>query len=60
MTGTVREKYTKLIAEGLTPIPRWGTPEDVGLAVLSIAEDRFPFSTGQVFDVDGGFHLRML
>src|SRR5947208_10009859 len=30
MTGAVKEKYDKLIAEGLTPIPRWGTPEDVG------------------------------
>ena len=56
----VREKYDKLIAEGLTPIRRWGTPEDVGRAVAAIAEDRFPFSTGEVINVDGGFHLRRL
>jgi len=61
MTGGVREKYDRLILEeGLTPIRRWGRPEDVGRAVRAIAEDRFPFSTGAVFDVDGGFHLRRL
>jgi NAD(P)-dependent dehydrogenase (short-subunit alcohol dehydrogenase family) len=61
MTGGVKEKYDRLILEdGLTPIKRWGTPEDVGRAVRAIAEGRFPFSTGAVFDVDGGFHLRRL
>jgi 3-oxoacyl-[acyl-carrier protein] reductase len=60
MTGPVKAKYDKLIAEGLTPIQRWGSPEDIGLAVLAIAEDRFPFSTGEVINVDGGFHLRRL
>lgn len=60
MTGPVREKYDKLIAEGLTPIRRWGTPEDVGRAVAAIAQDLLPFSTGEVLNVDGGFHLRRL
>lgn len=61
MTGGVKEKYDRLILEeGLTPIRRWGRPEDVARAVRAIAEDRFPFSTGAVFDVDGGFHLRRL
>jgi NAD(P)-dependent dehydrogenase (short-subunit alcohol dehydrogenase family) len=61
MTGAVKEKYDKLILEdGITPIRRWGLPEDVGLAVRAIAEDRFPFTTGTAFDVDGGFHLRRL
>lgn len=61
MTGGVKEKYDKLIIEqGITPIRRWGTPEDIGRAVRAIAEDRFPFSTGAVFDVDGGFHLHRL
>jgi 3-oxoacyl-[acyl-carrier protein] reductase len=61
MTGGVKEKYDRLILEqGITPIRRWGTPEDVGRAVRAIMEDRFPFSTGAVFDVDGGFHLHRL
>jgi 3-oxoacyl-[acyl-carrier protein] reductase len=61
MTSGVTAKYDKLILEqGVTPLRRWGQPEDVGRAVRAIAEDRFPFSTGAVFDVDGGFHLRRL
>jgi 3-oxoacyl-[acyl-carrier protein] reductase len=63
MTGGVKEKYDKLIItdeRGITPIRRWGKPEDIGRAVRAIAEDRFPFSTGACFDVDGGFHLQRL
>jgi len=60
MTGSVKEKYDKLISEGLTPIQRWGRPEDVGKAVAAIAQDLLPFSTGEVINVDGGFHVRRL
>ena len=60
MTDAVKEKYDKLIAEGLTPIRRWGVTEDIGRAVAAIASDAFPFSTGEVINVDGGFHLRRL
>lgn len=61
MTGKVTEKYDRLIhEEGLTPIARWGTPDDVGRAVVAVATDLLPFSTGSVIDVDGGFHLRTL
>jgi 3-oxoacyl-[acyl-carrier protein] reductase len=60
MTAKVKEKYDQMIAGGLTPIQRWGTPEDVGRAVAAIAEERFPFSTGEVINVDGGFHLHRL
>jgi 3-oxoacyl-[acyl-carrier protein] reductase len=60
MTAPVKEKYDKLIAEGLTPTKRWGTPEDIGKAVAAVAKGLFPFSTGQVFNLDGGFHLRRL
>ncbi len=60
MTAGVTEKYDKQIADGLTPISRWGTPEDVARAVAAIASGSFPFSTGEVINVDGGFHLRRL
>ncbi|HET6976433.1 MAG TPA: 3-ketoacyl-ACP reductase [Pyrinomonadaceae bacterium] len=60
MTANVKEKYDKQIADGLTPIQRWGNPEDVGRAVAAIAAGSFPFSTGEVINVDGGFHLRRL
>jgi NAD(P)-dependent dehydrogenase (short-subunit alcohol dehydrogenase family) len=60
MTRAVKEKYDRLIAEGLTPIRRWGTPDDVAKAIGAIAEGRLDFSTGSVINVDGGFHLRRL
>jgi NAD(P)-dependent dehydrogenase (short-subunit alcohol dehydrogenase family) len=60
MTGTVKGKYDQMIADGLTPIQRWGQPDDVAKAVVAIAEGLFSFSTGEVFNVDGGFHLRRL
>jgi NAD(P)-dependent dehydrogenase (short-subunit alcohol dehydrogenase family) len=60
MTAAVKEQYERRISEGLTPIRRWGTPEDVGRAVGAIASERFPFSTGEVINVDGGFHLDRL
>lgn len=60
MTAGVKEKYDALISKGLSPIARWGTPEDIGKAVVAIASRAFPFSTGEVFNVDGGFHIRTL
>jgi NAD(P)-dependent dehydrogenase (short-subunit alcohol dehydrogenase family) len=60
MTRVVKEKYDKLIAEGLTPIRRWGQPTDLAKVVGAIAEGRLDFSTGTVINVDGGFHLRRL
>ncbi len=60
MTAGVKEKYDRLIAGGLTPIARWGQPNDVARAVTAIAQGLLPFSTGEVINVDGGFHLRQL
>lgn len=61
MTSTVKEKYDrKIYKDGITPIRRWGQPEDVGKAVLAIAEEMFPFSTGEIINVDGGFHIARL
>lgn len=60
MTAPVREKYDRLIAEGFTPIRRWGQSSDVGKAVVAIVQNLLPFSTGEVINVDGGFHLRRL
>jgi NAD(P)-dependent dehydrogenase (short-subunit alcohol dehydrogenase family) len=60
MTAVVKEKYDRLIAGGLLPLPRWGVPGDIGRATAAIVQGYFPYSTGQVFDVDGGFHLERL
>jgi len=60
MTEGVKEKYDRLFAEGLAPINRWGAPADIGKAVVAIANGHFPYSTGQVFNVDGGFHIHRI
>lgn len=60
MTANVKEKYDRMIEEGLTPITRWGQAEDVGRAVAAITAGYLRFSTGEVINVDGGFHLRRL
>jgi NAD(P)-dependent dehydrogenase (short-subunit alcohol dehydrogenase family) len=60
MTGPVREKYDRLIAEGLTPVRRWGSPADVARAVVAVTRGLLSFSTGEVINVDGGFHLQRL
>jgi NAD(P)-dependent dehydrogenase (short-subunit alcohol dehydrogenase family) len=60
MTAGVKDKYDAMIADGGVPQRRWGTPEDVGLAVSALVQGRFPFSTGDVLNVDGGLHLERL
>ncbi len=60
MTTGVKEKYDKLLAEGIVPMKRWGEPSDTGLAVKAVLDGHYPFSTGDVINVDGGFHLRRL
>jgi NAD(P)-dependent dehydrogenase (short-subunit alcohol dehydrogenase family) len=60
MTAGVKEKYDRMIADGLTLQPRWGQPEDVGRAVAVLARGEFPYSTGQVINVDGGMLIGRL
>ncbi len=60
MTSGVKEKYDKLIGEGLTLEKRWGTPEDIGKIVSALAKGDIPYSTGQVIHADGGMGVRRL
>lgn len=60
MTAPSKPKYDALIKEGGLPISRWGLPEDVGKAIVAIASGFLPYSTGEVINVDGGYHLRRL
>jgi 3-oxoacyl-[acyl-carrier protein] reductase len=60
MTTAVEAKYDKLIADGLIPQMRWGTPEDVGKAVAALVGGGFNYSTGAVIEVSGGMNLRRL
>ncbi|NLN94291.1 MAG: 3-ketoacyl-ACP reductase [Candidatus Hydrogenedens sp.] len=60
MTSAVKEKYDALIAEGLVPAQRWGTPEDVGRAVVALAQGGFDYSTGAVIEIGGGMGVQRL
>ena len=58
MITAVAKNYEERIAAGLIPQRRMGEPADVARAVRAIADGLLDYSTGQVIDVDGGFHLR--
>ncbi|HMG69424.1 MAG TPA: 3-ketoacyl-ACP reductase [Chitinophagaceae bacterium] len=60
MTAAVKEKYDKLINEGLLVQQRWGEPEDVGKVAASLANGNFMYGTGQVIMVDGGLTIPRL
>jgi len=60
MSAAAREKYDRLIEEGLLLTPRWGTPEDVGKAVVGIVSGYFDYSTGAVIEVGGGYGVARL
>ncbi len=60
MTETVKEKYDKLIADGLIPLGRWGQPDDIAKAVVALCDGTFGYTTGQSFILDGGMHIRKL
>jgi 3-oxoacyl-[acyl-carrier protein] reductase len=60
MTSGVKTKYDAMIENGLTPIRRWGFPEDIARAVSVLCSGEFSFSTGEIINVDGGFHIRRL
>lgn len=60
MTRGVKDKYDEMIGQGVVPQKRWGYPEDVGKAVRSLLEGDFAFSTGNIFNIDGGFHISRL
>ena len=60
MTEVVSAKYDKLIAEGITPIKRWGTPEDVAGAVVALCVGTLGYMTGESLILDGGMHIRRL
>jgi len=61
MTSGAKEKYDALLANGdLVPLARWGNGADLGKAAVALLSGSFPFTTGHVIPVDGGFHLRRI
>ena len=60
MTAKIKDKYDKLISDGLVPQKRWGLPEDIGKAIASLARGDWNFSTGMVFKISGGLNIHKL
>ena len=60
MTKVVHKKYSDLIDQGVFPIARWGTPQDVADAVSAFCSEKFIYSTGNYIEIDGGFHIKKL
>ena len=60
MIAAVESAYERKIADGLLPQRRMGEVTDVARAVRAIADGLLDYSTGQIINVDGGFHLRSL
>jgi NAD(P)-dependent dehydrogenase (short-subunit alcohol dehydrogenase family) len=60
MISAVEKTYDEKIANGLLPQRRMGESSDIAKAVRAIADGLLDYSTGQVLNLDGGFHLRSL
>lgn len=60
MIAAVERAYDERIAAGLLPQRRMGEPRDIAKAVRAIADGLLDYATGQVLNLDGGFHLRTL
>jgi NAD(P)-dependent dehydrogenase (short-subunit alcohol dehydrogenase family) len=60
MTEGSAARLDQLIDQGISPVRRWGEPEDVAAAVAVLAEGRLPFTVGQVVTVDGGLTFKTL
>jgi NAD(P)-dependent dehydrogenase (short-subunit alcohol dehydrogenase family) len=60
MTAPVKEKYDRLIEQGMLLEKRWGTPKDIGKAVAALATGYFDYATGAVIEVGGGFGVKRL
>ena len=57
MTAVVKSRYDRLIEAGVSPVRRWGEPEEIGKVAAALAHGEFHFSTGSAIYVDGGMHI---
>lgn len=60
MIAAVESVYDERISAGLLPQRRMGEPADIAKAVRAIASGLLDYATGQILNLDGGFHLRTL
>lgn len=54
MTAPSKARYDKLIADGLTVIKRFGTPDEVARIAVTLATGGLPYTSGQAIAADAG------
>ena len=54
MTAPVIDSYAQRARDGLTLVPRVGTPEEMGEIIATLAAGRLPYTTGQAISADAG------
>lgn len=54
MVKPAKERYDRLIEDGLTVIKRFGTPHEVGRIAVTLASGLLPYTSGQAILADGG------
>ena len=54
MTAPVLDDYEDRAKDGLTLMPRIGTPDEVGTIIATLASGKLPYTTGQVISADAG------
>lgn len=60
MIAPVRERYDRLLSDGLAPLGRMGKPEDIADAVSALAAGALCYATGEIINLDGGMHISRL
>ena len=60
MTRPATARYDAFIEAGGVPVRRWGEPDDVAKAVVSLAQGAIPYATGIHIDVAGGLQLHRI
>ncbi len=61
MTAEVFDRYNPGVEAGsLSPIRRWGEPEDVARAIATLVTGGMPFSTGDIYSIGGGLQVPRL
>ena len=52
--------YEQAFESGRVPLRQWGHIEQVGKAVATLAAGDIPYSTGDVFNISGGFQISQI
>jgi len=52
------DPQTDQLIKQITPLGRWGEPEEIAEAILFLASDASSYKTGEALRVDGGWRAK--